>query len=210
MNSFHPRHHKMIGHLSVLWSMIGDSAQNHQLAMPEKGAVMVMMPGQADANVEACLQNVGESLPETAFPLFVGHDPEKSSDPDIRLAGVKIPSFGMIKDVTADLLAIDGMMKDLPMATSELFAIGRPGKLNPDKRDGAVWARSPVEAVLKFFAELDPGFTSDPCVFLELGLDLGFEMRAVSDWREIDIGIAVEEAKALIRSFDEPDLPAPG
>lgn len=194
--------------LTTLWTTV-IASHAHALAATDHDVIINMEMSDPEEGVLNALKALCETLPDVAFPAVISFDPVKDKVPDLRLAGVPIRDIETIPAVVGDLIVIEAMMTPVKVADAELFAIGTPGNMNPQKRIAGVWAASPMESVHKFFATIAPGFTKAPEEILDLAFDPELEMRAVGDWRKVEILPVIDEVKIIIGNLDQPDHPVP-
>jgi hypothetical protein len=108
-----------------------------------------------------------------------------------------------------DLAFIDALRSEIPGGSETPFGFAAAGRMNADQRIATVWARSPLEAVLKHAASLRPGIHEAPEETLAVNLHAGgrLQMRSLHDWRAHDIDALLEAARRLLdRIAPDPDL----
>lgn len=147
-------------------------------------------------------------LPKSAFPVVLVMD--HAGVPSVTMGGLAVRSTAETDLSTAlrDLEVIDRLRRDLPSGEDTPYALKRRGAAGSGEAIPAIWARSPVEAMIKHAASLRPGLHRDPVSTLQVDphLEGRLEMRGLHDWRLHDVDAAMAEARAAIdRAFPEPD-----
>lgn len=136
------------------------------------------------------MQVVLTRLPSNAFPLSIENT--KSGDVTVSLGGLAPASLDKtgLGDSLSALSEIDRLLPDAVRgAEAEAYVFGRDGRMNVGDRAMTAWARSPMEAVAKLHAMLEPDFGHAPLAAMEADIHEGGEMgmRRLHDWAQMDI-----------------------